>query len=295
MSPEPKPSIREGSSKFWMFLSVVILAIVVLFLFRLHITVQRSLTPFEETVSDLFLVFLTFAFTWLLAKRDEDLNVLAKQKALARSALRRITGIGESAARLVNNLSQARRELASAPLWRELDQPRRRLLLEILNGLGRQLVEMRGTIDASAEDWGEILPEELAKIKRAQEQILQQEQHAFEAVASEVRRLQELVRDGQLKANELKHLVEERTATIEGKTRLEIERIRKEIRPFGLTGIGGLDAYSLPASGILIPPAKLMEGYVAAIKRGMTEPMIVASSTVGDSSTEPSEIEPAQP
>jgi len=140
----------------------------------------------------------------------------------------------------------------SDSLWSELDQPRRRLLLEILSGLGRQVLEMRGTIDASAEDWGEILPEELGKIKIARQQILQQEQRALDAVASEMDQLEKLVRDGQLKADQLKHLVEERTANIENKTRLEIERIRSEIRPFGLIGTGGSGVYSPSASaGIL--------------------------------------------
>jgi hypothetical protein len=147
---------------------------------------------------------------------------------------------------------------------------------------------MRGTIDASAEDWGEILPEELAKIKSAQQQILQQEQRALDAVASEVEHLEKLVRDGQLKADELKHLIEERSANIENKTRLEIERIRSEIRPFGLAGIGGLDVYSPSGSAAVM-------GLLASDLTGtdlLVKPGLGGFPAIGPGSSEPTDKKP---
>jgi hypothetical protein len=250
MAPEPKRPLAEDRATSLAFPLAIGAAVVILFSFRLYVTTHRTLTPFEGTISDLFLLFLAIAFTWLLAKRDEERSILANQKKLARSALRRVTGIGESAERLLANLSQARREFTSDTVWRDLDEPRRRLLLEILNTLTQQVSQMRETVDESAEDWGEILPDELAKIKAARERILEQVKEAFNAVTAETDRLKKLVQEGQLKADQLKHMIEERTAGIENKTRLEIERIRSEIRPFGL-GTSSLSVLAPSASGLL--------------------------------------------
>ena len=256
MSSQPKPSWLEGVIPTWTLLFVILAAVLILFGFRLYVTVHRTLSPFEGTVSDALFLFLSLAFTWGVAKRDEERKIMARQKALAKSALRRVTGIAESAARLLASLSEARKELRSDSLWKELDEPRRRVLLEILNSLTQQLLEMRGTIVASTEDWGEILPDELDKIKTAQQRILQQEEQALDAIAAEMERLEKLVQEGRLKEDELKRLIEEKTANIENKMRLEIERIRSENRPFGSYGLGSARLAALAASGsFLVDPS----------------------------------------
>ena len=62
-----------------------------------------------------------------------------------------------------------------------MDATQRSLLLELFDGLSRQLTEMQDNIEAAESDWRDILPEEFAKKEEVQREIL----HAREIAVSE--------------------------------------------------------------------------------------------------------------
>ncbi len=152
-----------------------------LFYWPIKVTKSGKLTDLEQLLFQLFLVALPATISWALAKRKEEENVLARQKVLAKSAVRRISSIGAAASRLSKIIEGRKTVIASAPEWAKMDATQRSLLLELFDGLSRQLTEMQDNIEAAESDWRDILPEEFAKKEEVQREIL----HAREIAVSE--------------------------------------------------------------------------------------------------------------
>jgi hypothetical protein len=220
-------------------LSFITLLFTLLFiggLFYWPIKIQRSgkLTDLDQFLFQLFLVGLSGAFSWSLAKRKEEETVLEKQRSLARSAARRIRDITTSAGRLLNEVESCKAELNTHSEWFQLDIVRTRLIIELFDGLARQIIETQSNIAASVEDWRDILPEEFARKEEAEKEILKAQERAlhetsalYDKLYSELKKTQEQggARTSE-QIEELSKLVAEQLANVEKGLSIKVEQIR---------------------------------------------------------------------
>ena len=222
----------SGKISFIIGISCALVLGVGLFVWTVVISRSRQLSPLEQTLFQLFLVALSGLFTWVVAKRSERENVLASQKALARSAVRRINSIAASANRLASNIDRCRSEIASTPVWSNIDPVRQNLLLEMFDGLGRQVAENKDNIAASSQDWRDILPEEFEKQAEAEREILKAREVALEEKRKVILDLQNQIERGNVQTDEqitqLRNLMGEQIANLEKQLLLKIDQIRSQ-------------------------------------------------------------------
>jgi len=241
----------EARPGYWISLLVILLLTFVIFIWPLRITSQRQLTPLEQTLFQLFLVLLTFLFSWVLAKRTEERNVLANQKSLARSAVRRINGITSSANRLKRSIRRCKDEVAGGAHWTEMEAVRRDLLVELFEGLGSQVEDMTENIAASTEDWRDILPEEFAKREEAERRILHATEVAIDDINKVLAGLREELAKGTVQTGEqisqLKELMGKQIENVENKLSVKVEQIRTD-------AAGASTAVPYAGSGVLFEP-----------------------------------------
>lgn len=241
----------EDRPLYYISLLVVFLLAGGLFAVPVWITNQRQLSPLEQTLFQLFLVLLTFLFSWILAKRSEERNVLVNQRALARSAVRRISGIATSANRLIRHIGKCKAELAEGSHWAEMDGVRRDLLVELFDGLARQVEELTDNIAASTEDWRDILPEEFAKREEVERRILHAREAALDEVNGVVAGLRNELAKGTIKTDEqiaeLKELMAKQIDNVERKLSVKVEQIRADVA-------GASTAVPVAGSGVWFEP-----------------------------------------
>ncbi len=159
-----KRDIRQRTL-WYIFLVLVVIVFAAILLAALYRVQKAELTLTEQILIQFSLVFLGAILAWLVAKRDEERNILSKQKALAKSAVRRILGISRSAARHRNLLRGAVREVSDESGLYRMSKAQKALLLEKLSLFEQQLAELRDNIEDSIGDWRDILPEEFEKVQ----------------------------------------------------------------------------------------------------------------------------------
>jgi hypothetical protein len=201
-----------------------------IFYWPIRVTKYGKLTDMEQMLFQLFLVALSGAISWVLAKRKEEQNVLTKQKALARSAVRRIASIAAASGRLAEITELRKVEMKSASEWNQINATQRILLYELVAGLSRQIAEMRDNIEASEGDWRDILPEEFAKKQQAETEILKAREAAIKEQQRALEELQKVLLQGEARtAQEIAALKEtfasQLSATAESLS-VKVEQIR---------------------------------------------------------------------
>jgi hypothetical protein len=206
-----------------------------LFYWPIRITRNGKLTDLEQILFQLFLVALPAAISWSIAKRKEEQNVLAKQKALARSAVRRISNIADAAARL-NQVTDARKgAVMSGPEWSDIDGVRKKLLYELFDALSKQVVEIRDNIAASQDDWRDILPEEFAQREAAQREILKERELALEETQKAYSELQAAFQKGEARTTDqikaFNNLIAKQIQSVEQRLSIKVEQIRSQLQP----------------------------------------------------------------
>ena len=154
-----------GRIQWYLFLSLLVLGFAAILAAALIRVQTGKLTLTEQILIQFFLTFLGALFAWLVAKRDEEGNILSKQKALAKSAVRRILGISRTAMRHRNLLRRAVREVSDESGLYRMSKAQKALLLEKLSLFEQQLAELRDNIEDSIGDWRDILPEEFEKVQ----------------------------------------------------------------------------------------------------------------------------------
>lgn len=228
---------------FYLVTFVTIVMLVGLFYWPIRVTKYGKLTDLELILFQLFLVALPAAISWALAKRKEEQNVLAKQKALARSAVRRISSIGAAAGRLADVIELRKTAVTSAPQWSEMDTTRKALLYELFDGLSKQVVEIRDNIEASEGDWRDILPEEFAKKEAVEREILRERELAIEEREKTYKELQVALEKGEARTAEqiaaLKEAVARQIATVGERLSVKVEQIKSQppfnVSPFSIS------------------------------------------------------------
>jgi hypothetical protein len=185
---------------FGIILAVLLLA--ALFYWPVRITRYGKLNDLDQVLFQLFLVALSGAISWVLAKRQEERNVLAKQKALANSAVRRIASIAAAAARLGEAIEARKVQAKSSTDWIEMEATHRILMFELFDSLSRQVMEMRDNIEASEGDWRDILPEEFAKKEQAESEILKAREVALQQKQKVLEELQQALTRGEARTAE---------------------------------------------------------------------------------------------
>ncbi len=214
-------------------LVVVVVLIGTFFSSAIWITSGRALTPLEQTLFQGILIILTFLFSWILAKRKEEENVLAKQKALAKSAARRIVGIARSVARLGDLLSKANREVSDKSGLYRMGRHPKALLLEKLSSFGTQLVELKDNVEGSIGDWRDILPEEFEKV----EEIHRTSVEAQEDMRAELRKFREEIEQKGEKESKKREELDQKIVELAKKYDERIDRKWLELKPFGTSTI----------------------------------------------------------
>jgi hypothetical protein len=246
-----------------LFTSLVMFA--ALFYWPIKVTKSGKLTDLEQLLFQIFLVALPASISWALAKRKEEENVLVRQKVLARSAVRRISSIGAAASRLSKIIDVRKTAITSAPEWAKMDATQRSLLFELFDGLSRQLTEMQDNIEASEGDWRDILPEEFAKKKEAEREILQAREIAVREKERAYAELEQALAQGEARTAEqiatLNQRLGKQLETVEERLLLKVEQIRSQL-PSSLSpgyGISGVvtSLYGNPSNLVLNPSPQL--------------------------------------
>lgn len=123
-------------------------------------------------------------------------------KALAKSAVRRISSISAAANRLNDRIEARKSAITSGTEWVPADPTQKALLFEQFDGLSRQVAEIRDNIAASEGDWRDILPEEFAKKEEVERKILQEREIAIEAREKAFAEAQQTLKRGEGKTAE---------------------------------------------------------------------------------------------
>lgn len=212
------------------FVSIVMLA--GLFYWPINITRNGKLTDLEQFLFQLFLVALPAGISWALAKRKEEQYVLTKQKALASSAVRRISSISAAASRLTDIIEARKAAVMSGTEWVEMDAVRKKLFYELFDGLSKQVVEMRDNIAASEDDWRDILPEEFAKKAAAEREILKERELAIKEMEKAYAELRGALEKGEARTSEqiaaLNSLIAKQIQSVEQRLSIKVEQIRAQ-------------------------------------------------------------------
>jgi hypothetical protein len=226
------------------------------FYWPIRITKYGKLTELEQVLFQIFLVALPATVSWALAKRKEQQNVLATQKALARSAVRRISNIGAAANRLAEVIEERKSIIRSGTDWSELDSTRRSLLFELFDGLSRQVTEIRDNITASEGDWRDILPEEFAKKEEIEREILKARELAIEEREKAYGEREQALAKGEARSVEQIKALDTRLAkqleNVEQRLTVKVEQIRSQLSrntSFAPAASGMINVGSLLDSG----------------------------------------------
>jgi hypothetical protein len=218
---------------FYASMLALILLLSGLFYWPISISRSGKLTDLEQVLFQLFLVALSAVLSWSLAKRAEERNVLASQKSLARSAVRRIGSIGAAAGRLKDTVERRKTEIRSDKLWAEIETPRRALLFELFDGISHQVAEMRDNIAASEDDWLDILPEEFAKRQQAEQEILKEREVAIEEMGKAYAELLATLQKGEARTSEqisaLNAAIAKQVESVEQRLSVKVEQIRSAL------------------------------------------------------------------
>jgi hypothetical protein len=230
---------RRGRSELLhrpLFIFGVVASLILLaafFYWPIRITKYGKLTELEQLLFQIFLVALPAVVSWALAKRKEQQNVLATQKALARSAVRRISNIGAAANRLAEVIEERKGIIRSGTDWSELDSTRRSLLFELFDGLSRQVTEIRDNITASEGDWRDILPEEFAKKEEVEREILKARELAIEERERAYSEREQALVKGEARSVEQIKALDTRLAkqleSVERRLTVKVEQIRSQL------------------------------------------------------------------
>lgn len=222
---------------YYLALLLVLLVALSLSSATIYISQSRPLSPLEQAVVQLLLLFLTFMFSWQLAKRGEEKAVLKSQKSLARSAMRRINGLAKSTSRLRGNIQGSKKEITSGSDFSKMENVPRRLLSEMYDGLETQVAEIHDNIQASVEDWRDILPEEFERGAEAERRILDAREVALKERNELVEAFREQIAQGKFQtSDEVQILVSQQVENVEKRLSVQIEQIRSELTPFAPTG-----------------------------------------------------------
>ncbi len=221
------------------------------FYWPIRVTRYGKLTELEQVLFQIFLVALPAIVSWALAKRKEQQNVLATQKALAKSAVRRISSIGAAANRLAEVIEARKTVIKSGVDWSELDSTRRSLLFELFDGLSRQVAEIRDNITASEGDWRDILPEEFAKKEEIEREILKVRELAIAEREKAYKDREQALAKGEARTAEQITALDTRLAkqleNVEQRLTVKVEQIRSQLSTN--------TSFTPAASGVLINSA----------------------------------------
>jgi hypothetical protein len=246
--------------------TALILLLGALFYWPIKLTKNGKLTDLEQFLFQLFLVGLAGAISWVIAKRQEERNVLTKQKALASSALRRIASIASAARRLAEGIESRKLSAKSSPDWTEMKPIQRTLLFELFDGLGRQVVEMRDNIGASEGDWRDILPEEFALKRLAEAEILDLREAAIQQKQQLLEEMQKTLGRGETRTQEqisaLKEAFASKLDATEKSLSVKVEQIQSRLPPTIMPSASGLNFLS----GFDITPSKLEDLFIGVPK-----------------------------
>lgn len=228
--------------------TLLILLLCALFYWPIRVTENGKLTDLEQFLFQLFLVGLAGAISWVIAKRQEERNVLTKQKALASSAVRRIGSIASAAGRLAEVIESRKLAAKSGPDWTEMKAIQRTLLFELFDGLSRQVVEIRDNIGASEGDWRDILPEEFALKRQAEAEILDLRETAIQQKQQLLEEMQETLGRGETRTQEqisaLKDTFANKLDATEKSLSLKVEQIQSRLPPTIMPSASGLNFLS---------------------------------------------------
>lgn len=278
-----------GRPLFYFLLFIGFLFLGALFYWPIRVTKYGRLTDLEQLLFQIFLVVLSWIISWALAKKEEEKNVLAKQKALARSAVRRISGIGSAAARMSEIIETRKASVKSAPEWVSMDEAHRSLFYELFDGLSRQVTEMRDNIAASEGDWRDILPEEFAKKEQAEREILLARERAIEDIEKANDELQKALIQGEARTSEqitaLKEGLAKQLAAVEQRLLVNVEKIQSQLpSPVSTATYGSQFAYGLqPLSSLVFPAERIDPQYqgidasIASFPATLGAPVVAAS------------------
>ena len=216
-----------------------VIAFAAMFYWPVKVTSTGKMTDLQQVLFQMCIVAFSVFFSWILAKKSEETNILAKQRALASSAVRRISGILAAATRLGAAIEVRKEAVKAASVWRDVDPVRALLIWEYFDSLGKHVTEMRDNIVASENDWRDILPEEFAKKEEIESEIRQAEEGALHERKLVLDKLEhELnanILQGQLKNSEQRAALAKnfraQLESVSEKLSLKIQDIRSQLPP----------------------------------------------------------------
>ncbi len=241
-----KEEIR-GRIGWYLFLSLLVLAFVAILAAALFRVQTGELTLIEQILIQFSLTFLGAVFAWLVAKRAEERNILSKQKALAKSAVRRILGISRTAARHRDLLRTAVSEVSDESGLYRMSKAQKALLLEKLSLFEQQLAELRDNIDDSIGDWRDILPEEFEKVQEFNRTVSEAQEEMSEQLEKVRAEIEQKGEEESKKREELDNRIVENLKKFDER----LGRKWSELQPFGTFGnVVGPPTVRSPATGV---------------------------------------------
>lgn len=236
-----------GRIRWYLFLSLLVLGFAAILTAALIRVQTGELTLVEQILIQFFLTFIGVVFAWLVAKRDEEGNILSKQKALAKSAVRRILGISRSAARHRNLLRTAVSEVSDESGLYRMSKAPKALFLEKLSLFEQQLAELRDNIDDSIGDWRDILPEEFEKVQEFNRTVSEAQEEMSEQLEKVRVEIEQKGEEESKKREELDNRIVENLKKFDER----LGRKWSELQPFGtFTNVVGPATGRSPATGV---------------------------------------------
>lgn len=226
-----------------MFLILGILYVVGIVVYSAIVASRRSLTSLEVvflTVLGILVSTLISYFSGQKALRDEVTKGLRGE---AEKALRRIIVISQSAGRIFQNVKVKMEDFAN--LSETKTKKSNELIYQYFYELANQIEDLIANIDASVEDWRDILPEKVGildeqkrKIAEANERAIQERNELIKKYQKEL----EKYKKDDSKIKEIKEDLREELALKLGEFQAEIAKIKSQYAPISL-GFGTAAPY----------------------------------------------------
>lgn len=140
---------------------VLVAACIVVSALFVVISSIRNLTALENTLLQVFSIALGLAGSFIVGKEGSKQDAVDMIKPHARSAFRRILSLYTSLSRLAAEIEFQKERLST-----------NKAAQNSLDKLQSIVIEQIGTADDAIEDWRDIIPEDIDKIRLTKERVL---------------------------------------------------------------------------------------------------------------------------
>jgi len=187
------------------------------------VTSRGKLNSFEFYLLSVFLVLVSGLLAYFPGQKEHEEQAKRRFKGEAEKALRRIIVISDSAGRIFQNVQEKLDEFTDSSEVKT--KKSNELIYEYFYGIGTQMQHLIVNIDASVEDWRDILPEELRMIHERRKKYVEANTRAIQ----EIKKYREELRKYKKDDSETKEIVgdfKSEFALKIGELQAEIEKIR---------------------------------------------------------------------